>query len=304
MAKAIPPLNNLHTFSIAAKHLSFSKAAHEMSVTQAAVSQQIRLLEERLGFALFQRLHRQLKLTKEGKALQTPVNLAVNQISDALELLRKDDLSGVLTVSTLPSLAMKWLIPRLAEFNQTYPDIDVHIHADIALTNFRTDIDDLAIRYGHQEDNDLQATKLMAEEVFLVASPSLLKGKYPLKKMTDIKHHTLLHDSVDCHLEAYGYTTLREINWQYFSEILGVDVTQNKNLTFTQAHLVLQAAGEGQGVAIARSALVADDLQSGRLVKIYPSKVIKSPGYHIVYPKAYANRKKIQVFEKWLLSVV
>jgi LysR family glycine cleavage system transcriptional activator len=233
-----------------------------------------------------------------------PVNSAINQISDTLELLRKDDLSGILTVSVLPSLAMKWLIPRLAEFNQKYPKIEVHIHADVKLTDFRTDIDDLAIRFGHQDEPELQATLLMPEDIFLVASPKLLKGKYPLKKISDIKHHTLLHDEIDCHFEAYGNLNVSEVDWAYFAKTLKVDISKNKNLIFTQAHLVLQAAVEAQGIAIGRSALAADDLRSGRLVKIYPDTAIKSPGYHIVYPKAYANRKKVQVFEKWLLSIV
>ncbi len=121
MKNKLPPLNNLNTFSIAAKHLSFSKAAEELSITQAAVSQQIRLLEQRLGFDLFHRLHRQLKLTEQGVALQNPINIALDRISSALEKLNKDSKKSILTISILPSLAIKWLIPRLTDFNQNTP---------------------------------------------------------------------------------------------------------------------------------------------------------------------------------------
>ncbi|CAC9619171.1 Transcriptional regulator, LysR family [uncultured Gammaproteobacteria bacterium] len=299
MKNKLPPLNNLNTFSIAAKHLSFSKAAEELSITQAAVSQQIRLLEQRLGFDLFHRLHRQLKLTEQGVALQNPINIALDRISSALEKLNKDSKKSILTISILPSLAIKWLIPRLTDFNQKHPDIDIHINAHIGLSNFKND--DLSISFGHQHHVNLEAKFLMDEDMFLVASPKLLTGKYNFDKLNDLKHHTLIHDSVDCVFESYGIFI--EPDWDDFSKLLKVDIKDNKALTLSQSHLVLQAAITGQGVAIARSVLVADDLDSGQLVKIYQNKVIKSPRYHLVYPKSHSNNKNIQKFEQWILSI-
>jgi LysR family glycine cleavage system transcriptional activator len=299
MKNKLPPLNNLNTFSIAAKHLSFSKAAEELSITQAAVSQQIRLLEQRLGFDLFHRSHRQLKLTEQGVALQNPINIALDRISSALEKLNKDSKKSILTISILPSLAIKWLIPRLTDFNQKHPDIDIHINAHIGLSNFKND--DLSISFGHQHHVNLEAKFLMDEDMFLVASPKLLTGKYNFDKLNDLKHHTLIHDSVDCVFESYGIFI--EPDWDDFSKLLKVDIKDNKALTLSQSHLVLQAAITGQGVAIARSILVADDLDSGQLVKIYQNKVIKSPGYHLVYPKSHSNNKNIQKFEQWILSI-
>ncbi|MDC9714351.1 MAG: LysR substrate-binding domain-containing protein [Gammaproteobacteria bacterium] len=293
------PLNNLNTFSIAAKHLSFSKAAKELSITQAAVSQQIRLLERRLGFDLFDRLHRQLKLTEQGVALQNPVNSALDKINSALEKLSKNSKKSVLTISILPSLATKWLIPRLTDFNKEYPDIDIHINAHLGLSDFKNN--DLSISFGHQYNPDLEAKFLMDEDMFLVASPKLLTGKYNFDKLSDLQHHTLIHDSIDCIFEAYGIFI--EPNWDDFSKLLDVDIRNNKALTLSQSHLVLQAAITAQGVAIARSILVADDLASGQLVKIYQNKVIKSPGYHLVYPKSHSNNKNIQKFEQWVLSI-
>ncbi len=299
MKNKLPPLNNLHTFSIAAKYLSFSKAADELSITQAAVSQQIRLLEQRLGFDLFYRLHKQLKLTEQGIALQNPVNSALDKISNALEELRKNPEKSVLTISVLPSLAIKWLIPRLSNFNKQHPDIDVHINAHLGLSDFKND--DLSISFGHQDDDDLEAKFIMDEDMFLVASPKLLTGKYNFSEISDIKHHTLIHDSVDCVFEAYGIFV--EPSWDDFAKLLDVDIKNNKALTLNQSHLVVQAAIAGQGVAIARSALVADDLASGQLVRIYKDKVLKSPGYHLVYPKSRINDKNIQKFERWILSI-
>ncbi|CAB5504324.1 Transcriptional regulator, LysR family [Bathymodiolus thermophilus thioautotrophic gill symbiont] len=298
MNKKLPPLNNLNTFSVAAKHLSFSKAAEELSITQAAVSQQIRLLEQRLGFDLFHRLHRQLKLTEQGIALQNPVNVALNGISNALEKLNKNSKKSILTISILPSLAIKWLIPRLSDFNQKHPDIDIHINAHLGLSDFKHD--DLSISFGHQHHANLVAKFLMDEDMFLVVSPKLLTGKYNFNKPNDLQHHTLIHDSVDCVFEAYGIFI--EPSWDDFSKLLKVDIKNNKSLTLSQSHLVLQAAIAGQGVAIARSILVSDDLEAGQLVKIYKNKVLKSPGYHLVYPKSHGSNKNIQKFEQWILS--
>ncbi len=294
-----PPLNNLYTFNIAAKYLSFSKAAQELSITQAAVSQQIRLLEQRLGFDLFMRVHRGIHLTSQGLALKNPLNIALDKIQNTLTELSQNNEKSVLTISILPSLAIKWLIPRLSDFNQKYPDIDIHINAHLGLSDFIHD--DLSVHYGYQPKNSLLAKLLMHEDIFPVVSPKLLGRKYGFNKINDLKHHTLLHDSVDCHFEAYG--TSLETHWKDFSNLLNVDISNNKSLTFNQAHLVLQAAIMGQGVAIARSVLVADDLASGQLVRIYPDHSIQSPGYHLVYPKAHKKQKKIQLFERWLLSI-
>ena len=160
----------------------------------------------------------------------------------------------------------------------------------------------MAIRFGYKygEESKLYDVRLMAEEVFLVASPHLATAEKPLDVVEDLYRHVLLHDETDCHYDAYGVNA--EIKWQVFSALLGIEEQKCKSITLTGAHLVLQAAIEGQGVAIARSVLVQDDLKAGRLVRLFEDASIASPGYHIVYPKHFAKRKKIKVFEQWLLK--
>jgi LysR family glycine cleavage system transcriptional activator len=298
--KPTPLFKQLNTFRIAANCLSFSKTADELCITQAAVSQQIRLLETHLGVVLFDRLARGLQLTKTAQVLQVPINQAFDKIEQALESLT-DNYKNILTISILPSLASKWLIPRLVDFNQKHPDISVHINANLALSDFKND--DASIQFGYQPSiglNNLQAKFLMEEEIFLVASPKLINSSCRFDCVEDLKKQTLLRDTVDCHFEAYGVA--REVGWNEFSTILKVDISQCKFLAFTQANLVLQAAIAGQGVAIARSVLVADDLRTGQLVRIYPQYSTQSLGYHWVYPHNSSKLETVKIFEEWLFS--
>lgn len=294
--------NKLHTFTIAAKHLSFSKASEELFITQAAVSQQIRGLEQRLGFSLFDRLTRKIRLTHKGNILFNSTNEPLDNIKKTVYELKQMESSDVLTVAILPSLAMKWLIPRLERFNQKHPKINVHVYANTELTDFKKNDADLAIRYAYKSDKNMIAIPLMQEETFLVASPNIITKNKPLNKPNDLKHCVIIHDETGCIYEIDG--VLKDFTWQDFGQFLGVDINNNRSLRFTEAHLVLQAAIAGQGVAIARSALVEDDLKTGKLVKVFPDKIIKSPGYHIIYPNSQKKSMKIEHFVNWLLSEV
>jgi LysR family glycine cleavage system transcriptional activator len=189
--------NKLYTFSIVAKYLSFSIAAEKLFITQAAVSQQIKSLETILKYPLFRRLNKNIALTKQGEKLLKTIDTKFSDIQDNIEKINSNDLTGVLTIDTLPSFAMKWLIPRLNRFNTLYPNINIHISTSLNLVDFNKDEVDMAIRYGHEADAKTYCIKLMDEDTFLVASPALLK-KHPLTIAKDLRHHTLLYDEIDC----------------------------------------------------------------------------------------------------------
>ncbi|MEN3348000.1 MAG: LysR family transcriptional regulator, glycine cleavage system transcriptional activator, partial [Bradyrhizobium sp.] len=195
MTARLPSLNGLRAFEAAARHLSFTLAASELNVTQTAISHQIRRLEEELGIRLFVRQNRALTLTPEARDYLPGVRAAFNDLRLATDrLLRKDD-DKVLTVSTLASLAAKWLLPRLTDFQEHHPGIDVRITTSTSLVDFQRDNVDAAIRYGRGQWPGLRSDWLMADRLFPVCSPALLTGGRPLRKPEDLAGHVLLHTS-------------------------------------------------------------------------------------------------------------
>ena len=195
MTARLPSLNGLRAFEAAARHLSFTQAASELNVTQTAISHQIKRLEEELGVRLFIRQNRSLALTAEAQDYLPGIRAAFNDLRLATDrLLRKED-DHVLTVSTLASLAAKWLLPRLTAFQEAHHGIDVRITTSTNLVDFQRDKVDAAIRYGRGQWAGLRADWLMADELFPVCSPALLKGNKPLKCPEDLRDHVLLHTS-------------------------------------------------------------------------------------------------------------
>src|SRR5437870_1443632 len=193
MTARLPSLNGLRAFEAAARHLSFTQAASELNVTQTAISHQIKRLEQELGVRLFVRQNRSLTLTPQAQDYLPGIRAAFNDLRLATDrLLRRDD-DHVLTVSTLASLAAKWLLPRLTAFQEAHPGIDVRITTSTSLVDFQRDNVDAAIRYGRGQWQGLRADWLMADEVFPVCSPALLNGEKPLRRPQDLAGHTLLH---------------------------------------------------------------------------------------------------------------
>ena len=194
MAERLPPLNALRCFDVAAKHLSFTKAAAELNVTHSAVSHQIKALEAWLGAPLFRRVNRGLVLTNAGQAYLKPVRDSFERLAEATRRLRVRERTGPLTVSIMPSFAAKWLMPRLRRFRERHPDIDVRISASSQLTDFAREDVDICIRYGRGVWPDVDIELLMRESMFPVASPRLVEGPVPLKVPADLAHHTLISD--------------------------------------------------------------------------------------------------------------
>lgn len=292
MATRLPPMNTLRAFEAAARNLSFTLAAEELHITQAAVSHQIKVLEQALGVRLFRRLNRAIRLTEEGQEFVGEVRKALNHLATAVEKLAAPDAGGPLTVSVLPSFASKWLVPRLGRFRDKHPEIDVRISPSTQLTDFRRDDVDLVVRYGKGEYEGLHSVWLMTEDIFPVCSPALLNGPNALRVPEDLRRHTLLHD------DGYVDWTM----WLLVAGVSGIDPRQGP--FFTDSAFVIQAAAEGQGVALARGALAAGDIAAGRLVKPFNIAIPTEYAYYVLSPKATSHHPKIAAFREWLLEEV
>lgn len=291
MAVRLPPLNTLRAFEAAARNLSFTKAADELFVTQAAISHQIKTLEEALGVKLFKRLNRALLLTEEGQTLLPNVRQALDLIGQGVNKLARVEATGPLNVSTLPSLAAGWLVPRLTRFREAHPEIDIRLTAGERLVDFSRDDVDVAIRYGRGKYADLISDRFMEEEIFPVCSPTLIEeGEHPLRNPEDLKHHTLLHDDMPA-----GWA-----EWLKAAKIDGVDATHGPY--FDMSALVIQAAVQGQGVALGRSTLAEAALENGLLVRPFDLTIPIDFAYYIVCPPEYYNRPKVRAFREWLLT--
>lgn len=294
MRKRLPPLNALRAFEVAARHLSIARAADELHVTPAAVSHQIRALEDHLGVAVFRRSGRSLLLTDAGQACLPGIRDGFDQLARAVEQIGRAGEAGILTVSVAPSFAAKWLVPRLSGFTDKHPEIDVRVAATMALADFATDDVDLAIRYGSGRYAGLHVERLLPEAIVPVCSPALRKGPKPLAKPEHLKHHVLLHDVSP----EEGDSVPTWQMWLKAAGIAGIDASRGPR--FTQSSLVLEAAALGKGVALAKATLASADLAAGRLVKPFAGSMRINFGYWLVLPKAKLNLPKVELFRAWL----
>ncbi len=293
MTARLPSLNGLRAFEAAARHLSFTLAAVELNVTQTAISHQIRRLEEELGIRLFIRQNRALALTPEARDYLPGIRAAFNDLRLATDrLLRKDD-DKVLTISTLASLAAKWLLPRLTDFQEAHPGIDVRITTSTSLVDFQRDDVDAAIRYGRGQWPGLRADWLMADELFPVCSPSLLRGDKPLQRPEDLKGYPLLHTS-----------NANSDDWRLWLTAAGlpVDISKQPGITFDMIFMTIQAAIDGIGVAMGRTSYVQDDITKGRLVVPFKIALPADAGFYLVSPESRREAPKLAAFRQWMIA--
>lgn len=287
----LPSLNGLRAFEAAARLLSFTQAAAELNVTQTAISHQIRRLEDQLGLKLFVRQNRTLALTREAQDYLPSVRSAFDDLRRASERLRRTDREGRLTVSTTASLATKWLVSRVAAFQDAHPGMEVRITTSTGLVDFRREEVDLAVRYGRGHWPGLRAHWLMAERLFPVCAPGLLSGLEPLRAPADLARHTLLH------------TTAYRDDWGLWLTAAGLphSIAARRGLTFDLGFMAIQAAVEGLGVALGRLHLVEADIAAGRLMAPFDTELPQDAGYYVVAPEATADDPKIALFRNWLI---
>jgi LysR family transcriptional regulator, glycine cleavage system transcriptional activator len=291
MASRLPSLNGLRAFEAAARHLSFTNAATELNVTQTAISHQIRRLEEELGIRLFVRQNRALALTPQAKDYLPGIRAAFNDLRLATDRLLRKDNDRVLTISTLASLAAKWLLPRVSMFQEAHPAIDVRITTSTALVDFKSGDVDAAIRYGRGHWRGVRADWLTADELFPVCSPALLAGNKPLRCPKDLAHHTLLRTS-----GAY------DDDWRLWLTAAGLpaDIAKQPGPTFDLILVTVQAAIDGIGVAMGRTSYVEADIAKGRLVVPFKITLPADAGFYLVSPEGRADPPKLAAFRQWL----
>jgi len=289
MRRSLPPLNALRAFETAARHMSISVAANELRVTPAAVSHQIRILEDHVGLPLFMRNGRGLALTDAGAAGLRDLREGFARLCAAMDAIDSLGEAGVLSVSVAPSFAAKWLLPRLGSFQSAHAEIDVHVSASMQLVDFVKDGVDIAIRYGAGRYSDVAV-----ESVVPVCSPEFLREHGPFYAPSDLVEATLLHDDSPDNDPSCP-------NWEMWLSAAGAKhIDAAREPRFNQSSLVIEAAILGRGVGLAKTALAARDLRQGRLVQPFLSQVKVDFAYYIVAPRAKLNLPKVSHFIDWL----
>jgi len=287
MIAKLPPLTALRAFEAAARLGSFSRAAEEISVTHSAVSHQVRALERALGAPLFQRNGKRVTLTAAGRSFAERVGTALRDIAEAAQLVRRGARDkNVLTISTLPSFAARWLMPRLGRFMERHPQIEVTVHTSIALVDMERDEVDLAIRFGRGEWPGVEALKYMDDEFFPVASPRFNRGRLPTRP---------------AELAKFRLMRSNDEPWTPWFRIAGVKLEEPRGSVFTDSALLLQAAADGRGIALARRSIAEDDLRAGKLVRLFDLALAAHGANYLVWPKNKLSANAA-LLRDWLLA--
>ena len=282
----LPPLRSLRVLEAAVRHQNYTRAADELSLTHSAVSHQIHALEAALGMPLLRRAGRQMCATDAGRQLAHDVRAALDQLAAALERLRDHDSANSLTVSVLPSFAAAWLVARLGGFLERHPGIELRLESTPAVSNFRSDGVDVAIRYGTGDYEALISEKLFDDELFPTLSPALAR-RTRLRNPADLARVPLLR--------------IRQQPWAPWFAAAGVNLAEpRRGPVFNDSELALQAAIQGQGAVLARGSLTALKLRAGTLVVPFAQRIPSPATCHLVYPPQNANKPALLLFRDWL----
>lgn len=292
MGWQLPSLAALRTFEAAARHMSFTKAAEELNLTQSAVSRQIRVTEEYLGLLLFQRVKQRLVLTDAGHSYVSDIRAALELMQAAtVNLLAHQGKGGILHVATPPAFGTKWLIPRLQRFNEAHPEILINLATRAKPFDFGAEPFDAAIHYGNNDWPGVLSDRLVGEEMVVVCSPGYLRRHGAPRCAADLGSHTLLQQTVRPHL------------WRDWMEAQGVELPNVRiGPRFEHFYMMMQAAVGSLGLALLPSLLVNEDLQAGRLVLPLPGRYLSRDSYCLVYPASKRNNPKIELFRRWLCA--
>lgn len=300
MSVRLPPLNALRAFEAAARHLSFKLAATELNVTPAALSHQVRNLEDTLGLKLFHRETRAITLTDAGQVLYPGISDGFQAFAAAVARLERISDERVLVISVGPAFTSKWLAPRLYRFVEAHPQIDARIAANLTYSNFATDGVDMALRFGRGSYSGLYTEHLMDEAVLPLCSPQYLDS-HPLTTASDLSSATLIHD------ESMSFDSTSP-TWRTWLDRAGVDaatVDATRGLRFNLADHAQNAAMEGAGVVLARRVLAAGDMASGRLVAPFALEVpVAGLAFYAVCPNGQQERRAVRTFLKWLRAEI
>ena len=290
----LPPLDQLEAFEASARHLSFTKAADELALTQSAVSRQIAALEAHYGLPLFRRLHRALRLTDDGQTLRQAVGEVLGRLHEVGGELKRERRAKTVVVTTTPGFAGLWLIPRLAGFTATRPEVDVRISAGYALINLNRDGFDLAVRYQAEDAIEPGARLLFGDSVLPVCSPKLLRDPArPLKLPEDLRHHVLMY------LDSGPGADMQD--WPMWLRAMKLEALKPASVMhFSQFDQLINAAVAGQGVALGRMPLLKQLLRERKLVAPFTKTVASPRSYYLVRSAGAARKPEVQDFATWL----
>ena len=284
----LPPLETLRVFEVACRHGSYSEAARELHVTHSAVSQRIRQLEDDLGLTLFERHGNRMVPTPSGLRLQAGVKSAFSELGAALGSLQTRRTDAEVTVSLLPVMAARWLVPRLSRFKARFPRINLHIKTGQSLANFKSDGVDIAIRFGMGDWKGLRAIKLLNEEFFPVCSPSLNDGRLP-KDPASMLSEPLLID--------------RNLSWRAWFKSTGLKLDREiAGTSFTDTNALMEAAVMGQGIALGRLSVTRSDILTGKLVRLSEHSLRVAYCHYAVYPISSESNPSLVAFRDWLIE--
>lgn len=284
----LPPLETLRVFEVACRHGSYSEAARELHVTHSAVSQRIRQLEEQLGLTLFERQGNRMVPTSSGLRLQAGVKSAFSEMNAALSGIQTRRKNAEITVSLLPVMAARWLVPRLSRFTARFPHINLHIKTGQALANFKSDGVDIAIRFGTGDWKGLRAIKLLDEEFFPVCSPSLNGGRLPKDPVAMLAQPLLID---------------RNLSWHAWFKSVGVKLDRDiAGTSFTDTNALMEAAVMGQGIALGRLSFSQSDILAGKLVRLSEHSLRVAYCHYAVYPIASESNPALAAFRDWLIE--
>jgi len=291
MARKLPPLNSMKCFEAAGRLLSFTDAAKELNVTQAAISHQIKKIEEYLGVPLFIRSPRKITLTEQGKILLPNIVEVFDKLSIAVESVNQEQqFSNMVNVRLAPSFAAKWLSPRLKYFWSKYPEIDLSLYHAHPPVDFEREDVDLAVTYGRGKWTNVISEPLLSLDFFPVCSPAFMKNDKPLKKIDNLRYYSFLHDA----------------NYECWAEWLALagasDIVSNQGTIIDDTNVLIQAAIDGQGVALGSTPFVEDHLKSGRLVKPFDITLRNDFAYYVVSTEQKLLNPAVRAFKDWLLS--
>jgi DNA-binding transcriptional LysR family regulator len=289
MPQLLPPLNALRAFESAARHLSFTRAADELHVTQAAISHQVKALEERLGIKLFRRLPRRLLLTDEGQALLPDLRDAFNRVALAVERISARGATGLLTVSSMTTIVMTWLVPRLPRFQAAHPEIDVRLTTTQRLVDFAREDVDAAIRFGTGKWPGAKAERMFGEVLTPLAGRRLIDK---IRQPNDLRSLPLLR-------------TTEEDEWPIWFAAAGVKAIDGmRGPIFDSTLIAVQAAIDGLGIVMGPPTLFADEIAAGRLFQPFPLAVGTGKSYWLVVPEHTADRPKVKAFRDWVFAEI
>jgi LysR family glycine cleavage system transcriptional activator len=294
LRKNLPPSNALLVFEAAGRHMNFTRAATELEVTQSAVSRQIQLLEEFLGFPVFQRQSRGLMLTPEGERLHRAVGMGLEHIANVSSDLRRQRDPGELTVATSVTFASYWLMARIAKFRASHPEIDIRLVASSPVYDLTSEGIDVAVRYGGGEWPAVDAVRLFDNEIWPVCSPRYIEKTGPIEKKSDLLRHSLLH------LSKFDRNW---VTWDSFLREIGVEgETSGRGFTFDNYLVLIQSTLRGEGIALCGRRLAEDFIEQGDLLRPIDAALGSDRGFWLLRPKEGPLSEQAQQFYDWLLD--